>query len=261
MRRVFENQTGFTLIELMVVMAVIGILSALLLAAVGSAKNYAKRATCLNNLRQINLGLRMYSDDSNDRTPKTTSTNKRDRLPNWTGYKQLMKNYVGLQGASSPQDKLFACPADTFFVSRQELTAIEPKSMHDQPFSDFSSYGFNGGNSVTNTFRGSGGISVTGHLGIAGCSLSSIKNPAKTVLVAEFPAYLPFSWHQPKHYLPFPLGNGIPMFNNSKNMVSFVDGHVSYLKIYWDNVARKHLLLAACDYNPPEGYDYQWTGD
>jgi len=60
----------------------------------------------------------MYSDVSDDKAPRTPGTNSSSSLENfisWTGYKKLMKSNVGLNGASSPQDKLFACPADTFY--------------------------------------------------------------------------------------------------------------------------------------------------
>jgi len=61
-----QSEKGFTLIELLVVIAIIAILAALLFPAVSAAKRKGQRTTCLNNLRQINLGVRMYSDDSND---------------------------------------------------------------------------------------------------------------------------------------------------------------------------------------------------
>jgi prepilin-type N-terminal cleavage/methylation domain-containing protein len=61
---------AFTLIEMLMVIAIIAILAGLLMAAVSSAKDKAKRITCMNNLRQINLGVRMYSDDSNDKALK-----------------------------------------------------------------------------------------------------------------------------------------------------------------------------------------------
>src|ERR1035437_3889303 len=106
---------GFTLIELLVVIAIIAVLAALLLTALSSAKATAKRTACLGNVRQINLAVRMYADDHQDTLPNiTNSASDGGTNDSFFFYKGLVKSYVGLNGASSPQDKIFDCPADTF---------------------------------------------------------------------------------------------------------------------------------------------------
>jgi prepilin-type N-terminal cleavage/methylation domain-containing protein len=240
MKKNIKATRGFTLIELLVVIAIIAILAALLLPVLSVAKDRVRRTTCLNNLRQINLGIRLYYDDSNDASPPGNGPQGSPLV----GYKGRVRNYLGLNGRSSPQDKIFACPADVFYYyypSNQDCT-IKNAPLHDEEQFDYSSYWYNGMNLPA--------IFSVPRLGIAGLKLASIKEPAKTVLVAEEPAFYPHSWHEPK------LNEGL-MFNDAKDMVSFVDGHVSYIKIYWFEPSG----LITCCTNPPAGYEYKWSGD
>jgi prepilin-type N-terminal cleavage/methylation domain-containing protein/prepilin-type processing-associated H-X9-DG protein len=67
--RKWNVQRAFTLIELLVVISIIAILAAMLLPALGSAKERAHRITCLNSLRQMGIAIGMYVGDNNSTYP------------------------------------------------------------------------------------------------------------------------------------------------------------------------------------------------
>jgi prepilin-type N-terminal cleavage/methylation domain-containing protein len=73
MGRASNNRGAFTLVELLVVIAVIGILMAVLLPAIQAARESARRSQCLNNLMQIGLALQSYSDSHHRLPPASTS--------------------------------------------------------------------------------------------------------------------------------------------------------------------------------------------
>lgn len=233
--------------ELVVVIAILAILAALLLPAVNSAQGSARRTKCSNNLRQISLGIRMYADDSQDTSPQGGAQSLWLNHSPWHTYKALVKDYVGLRGSSSRNSDLFACPADRFYYPDYGAARVSA-SHHRQSRFDDSSYAFNAGNYNT------------AFPGIAGLGLSSVRDPARTLLLVEAPALWPYSWHRPSREADF---INEAHFNNARNVTAFVDGHVSYIRMYLDTKNVRVGHNEAWHYDPPAGagYDYTWSGN
>lgn len=217
---IMNAKRAFTLIELLVVIAIIAILATLLLSAFGRSKESSKRALCGNNLRQVDLAIRLYADDNVDNFPVLPNPNP---YPNGVGayYKQLVKSYLGLSGSASPGERVFACPSDSVVCKRLDHA--------------FTSYTFNG--YETDAF------SIPR---ITGQKLTSVNNPVKAVMAGEFPAFFGGSWH--------PLEKTARL--GAKNELVFIDGHAGFTKIYWNGISGSH----PGSYEPTPGYAYSWDG-
>src|ERR1700740_1912353 len=104
----FEKRTrAFTLIELLVVVAIIAILASLLLPALAKAKARAKRITCANNLKQVSLAFRMWSNDNGDKYPWDIAVTNGGSLGSldWTDNLRVCSKELG-----SP--RILLCPTE-----------------------------------------------------------------------------------------------------------------------------------------------------
>jgi prepilin-type N-terminal cleavage/methylation domain-containing protein len=93
------GRRAFTLIELLVVIAIIAILAAMILPALCSAKERAKRIRCLNNLKQVTLGMIVYAGDNNDFVVQARPQSSQS--PGSVAWVQLALNIPDAEGMKS----------------------------------------------------------------------------------------------------------------------------------------------------------------
>jgi len=112
MRTVGPTSRGFSLIELLVVIAIIAILASLLLPALARAKTRAQRITCVNNLKQISLAMRLWADGNDGKFPWKVEKTDGGGKPDGSGTNRV--NFqLSLAANELVTPKVLLCPQDT----------------------------------------------------------------------------------------------------------------------------------------------------
>lgn len=216
-----QNRTAFTLIELLVVISIIAVLAAILFPVFARARENARRASCMSNLKQIGLGFMMYTQDYDEMMPPAITVN--NPSPPFESYvstdRRWYWGHLVYPYTKSPQ--LYYCPS-----SPRESTFRRQN------------YGVNV--VIVPKLNGSAPTPV---------SLASIVSPAQKYLVMDSGEYLIESPRQAIasqggghwYYLPGmglgggTCGDGAPAectggrHFEGINMI-FADGHVKWLK-------------------------------
>jgi prepilin-type N-terminal cleavage/methylation domain-containing protein/prepilin-type processing-associated H-X9-DG protein len=102
---------GFTLVELLVVVAIISILASIALPALARARESARRAVCASNLRQVGMCLRMYGDESNGRYPPLQPTGTPGCLPDFELSPLVFKGDL-IYPEYLADARILVCPSD-----------------------------------------------------------------------------------------------------------------------------------------------------
>ncbi|MGH7178511.1 MAG: prepilin-type N-terminal cleavage/methylation domain-containing protein [Tepidisphaeraceae bacterium] len=105
------NERGFSLVELLVVIGIIGYLIALLLPALSGARQAALRTQCAANLRQIGYAFESYSIENNGWVPRDCTLGRDDRAP----WMLLIAKFIGTKRDAAVSDlpavRLLQCPS------------------------------------------------------------------------------------------------------------------------------------------------------
>jgi prepilin-type N-terminal cleavage/methylation domain-containing protein len=192
-----QKRSAFTLIELLVVIAIIAILAAILFPAFARARENARRASCISNLKQIGLGLQQYTQDYDERIlGQNISTGRHFGI--------ILQPYI-------KSKQVFMCPSAA--GSTYDATGSIPSDNKDHIWTYTAS-----ANPPIEAFSGSYGMNSN----IENASLASIQSPSTNV--AFFDAAGP----------SVGAVADAAMFNSARHFDGFVlgfsDGHAKFLQ-------------------------------
>ncbi|EIP98528.1 prepilin-type N-terminal cleavage/methylation domain-containing protein [Opitutaceae bacterium TAV1] len=218
-----DSTSAFTLIELLTVIAIIGILAAIIIPTVGKVRESGRAAHCTSNMRQISTALLLYASENKQQImPVRNPTIGTYGVGSWCwelwahmGYPPdaRTRQNVFTSREGSTNKNVFICP--TTFVTKLS-TPMFTSNASKTPNPNLISYGLN---PVKNGDAASGGIG-TAALSTP-LSLSSVTTPSRTVILVESSFYYGDDYNYRSEFGLLP--------HSGKANFAYFDGHVQRL--------------------------------
>jgi len=170
-----KRSQAFTLIEILVVVAIIGILTSLLLPALSNARAKSRQAVCISQLKQLNLALFNYLDDNDSTFPHTYKNGNSDivtwddLISGYDGRDALTATEMKLSVNSNMDNALYVCPEDTI----ERNNASWPKKSYSPV-----AYKIGDNKQV--------GTSASNYNNLVPRKINEISSPSQTILLSEF---------------------------------------------------------------------------
>jgi hypothetical protein len=212
---------AFALPDLLAVLGAAGLVGALVATPLIRAGRAARLARCLANLGAISKGVAVFAQNHQQSLPGPVAGQQGDL---WWWYKEQVKGQMPDEATG-----VWGCPDDRGYS--------DPKPFKDTPRFDNTSYVFNA-------------VSTPGAPNIAGWPLASISDPKRTLLVMEWTAHAPLSWHRSRTG-----SRNAPFYRDAESVTAFVDGHAALTRIYYDGFNPAFMQ------DPIQGYDYRYSGN